>query len=141
MKQRLKRFITRVLPIVVYMMALLAFDKNQYTQAREYCRKAMSEKADYGAPYMLIGKMYAATAKSIYPDDPVLQRAVYYAAIDKFQKAIQVDPENCTEEAKSLIGSYQAHLPSTEEIFMHPDLEKGKPFTVGGWIGETTTIR
>ena len=124
-----------------YMMALLAFDKNQYTQAREYCRKAMSEKADYGAPYMLIGKMYAATAKSIYPDDPVLQRAVYYAAIDKFQKAVQVDPENCTEEAKSLIGSYQAHLPSTEEIFMHPDLEKGKPFTVGGWIGETTTIR
>ena len=34
-----------------------------------------------------------------------------------------------------MISSYRAHLPSTEEIFMHPDLEKGKPFTVGGWIG------
>ena len=124
-----------------YMMALLSFDQNHHSQAREYCRKAISENANYGAPYMLIGKMYAATAKSVYPDDPVLQRAVYYAAIDKFQKAMQVDPENCTEEAKSLIGSYHAHLPSTEEIFMHPDLEKGKTFTVGGWIGETTTIR
>ena len=57
-----------------------------------------------------------------------------------FEKAKQVDP-SVAEEANTLISSYRAHLPSTEEIFMHPDLEKGKPFTVGGWIGERTTIR
>ena len=56
------------------------------------------------------------------------------------KKAKQVD-ESCVEEANKLIGTYRAHLPSTEEIFMHPDLEKGKSFTVGGWIGETTRIR
>ena len=89
---------------------------------------------------MLMGKMYAATSKSVYPDDAVLARAVYYAAIDKFQKAKEVDP-SVAEEANSLIASYRAHLPSTEEIFMHPDLEKGKSFTIGGWIGESTVIR
>lgn len=123
-----------------YMMALLEYEQNQYSKAREDCRKAAELNPNYGAPYMLIGNMYASTAKSVYPNDPVLMRAVYYAAIDKFAKAKQVDP-SCAEEANKLIGSYNAHLPSTEEIFMHPDLEKGKPFTIGGWIGETVTIR
>ena len=123
-----------------YMMALLEYEQNKYTKAREDCRKAVELNPNYGAPYMLIGNMYASTAKSVYPSDPVLMRAVYYAAIDKFSKAKQVDP-SCAEEANKLIGSYSAHLPSTEEVFMHPDLEKGKPFTIGGWIGETVTVR
>lgn len=123
-----------------YMIALLTFEQNSYSKAREYCRKAIAENANYGAPYLLIGKMYAATAKSVYPSDGVMARAVYYAAIDKFSKAKQVD-ESCTEEANQLISSYSAHLPSNEEVFMHPDLEKGKAVTIGGWIGESTIVR
>ena len=123
-----------------YSMALLSFEQNGYSKARQYCQKAIEINPNYGAAYLLIGKMYASTAKSVYPGDGVLARAVYYAALDKFEKGKQVDP-NVAEEANSLISSYRAHLPSTEEIFMHPDLEKGKPFTVGGWIGERTTVR
>ncbi|RHJ95332.1 tetratricopeptide repeat protein [Parabacteroides bouchesdurhonensis] len=123
-----------------YMIALLCFEQNSYSKARQYCQKAIELNPNYGAPYLMIGKMYAATAKSVYPNDGVLSRAVYYAAIDKFEKAKQVDP-SIAEEANGLINTYRAHLPSTEEIFMHPDLEKGKPFTVGGWIGERTTVR
>ena len=99
-----------------YSMALLSFEQNGYSKARQYCQK------------------------SVYPGDGVLARAVYYAALDKFEKGKQVDP-SVAEEANSLISSYRAHLPSTEEIFMHPDLEKGKAFTIGGWIGERTTVR
>ena len=123
-----------------YMMGLIAFDEKSYSKAREYCRKAIAENANYGNPWLLIGKMYAATARSIYPDDGVMAKAVYYAAIDKFAKAKQVD-ESCAEEANSLISTYSAHLPSTEEIFMHPDLDKGKSVTIGGWIGESTVVR
>lgn len=123
-----------------YMIALLLFEQNSYSKARQYCQKSAEMNSASGTPYLLIGKMYAATAKSVYPNDGVLARAAYNAAIDKFEKAKQVDP-NVAEEANTLISSYRAHLPSTEEIFMHPDLEKGKPFTVGGWIGERTTIR
>lgn len=123
-----------------YLIAVLLFEQNSYSKARQYCLKAAETNPASGAPYLLIGKMYASTAKSVYPDDDVLARASYNAAIDKFEKARQIDPSSA-EEASSLISSYRAHLPSTEEIFMHPDLEKGKPFTVGGWIGETTRIR
>lgn len=123
-----------------YTIGLLYFDDNTYSKAREYCRKAIEANPNYGAPYIIIGKMYAATAKSVYPNDPVLMRCVDYAAIDKFAKAKAVDP-SCAEEATSLINSYTAHLPGKEEVFMHPDVEKGKSFTIGGWIGETTVIR
>ena len=112
-----------------YMIALLLFEQNAYSKARQYCQKALEANPNYGNAYLLIGKMYAATSKSVFPNDGVLARAAYNAAIDKFEKAKQVDP-SVAEEANTLISSYRAHLPSTEEIFMHPDLEKGKPFTV-----------
>lgn len=123
-----------------YMVALLSFEQNAYSKARQYCQKAIEANPSYGTAYLLIGKMYASTAKSVYPDDGVLARTVYYAALDKFEKAKQVDP-SCAEEANTLINAYRAHLPSTEEVFMHPDLEKGKTITIGGWIGERTTVR
>ena len=122
-----------------YMIALLLFEQNSYSKSRQYCQKALELTPNNGNPYLLIGKMYAATAASVYPD-PVLRKTVYYAAVDKFERARQVDP-SVAEEANKLINSYRAHFPSTEEIFMHPDLEKGKAITVGGWIGERTIIR
>ena len=122
------------------MIAVLLNDQGQKSKARDYCRKAVETNPDYGHPYMLIGSMYAQTARTIYPSDPVLTKTVYYAAIAQFEKARQVD-QNVAEEAGKMIAGYRAHLPSTEEVFMHPELEKGKTFRVGGWIGETVTIR
>jgi tetratricopeptide (TPR) repeat protein len=123
-----------------YLIGMLTFEQNNYSKARQYCLKAIETNPNYGNPYMLIGKMYAATANSIYPDDPVLRKTVFYAATDKFERARQIDP-SVAEEAGRLIGTYRSYYPSTEEIFMHPDLEKGKSITIGGWIGERTTIR
>ena len=123
-----------------YTIALLMFEQNNYSRARQYCLKALDFNPNYGNAYILIGKMYAATSKSVYPGDGVMARVVYYAAIDKFERAKAVD-SSVTEEANTLIRAYRAHLPSTEEIFMHPELEKGKSFTIGGWIGERVTIK
>ncbi|OAV67294.1 photosystem I assembly protein Ycf3 [Bacteroidales bacterium Barb6] len=123
-----------------YMIALLMYEQNNLSRARQYANKVLEQNPGYGSAYLLIGNMYAASSKSVYPNDAVLARAVYNVAIDKFEKARQVDP-SIADEANRLIGTYRAYLPSTEDIFMHPDLEKGKPFTIGGWIGERTTIR
>lgn len=123
-----------------YMIALLMFEQNSYSRARQYALKTLEYNPNYGQAYILIGNMYAGTAKSVYPNDAVMARVVYNAAIDKFERARQVDPE-VADDANRLINTYRAHLPSTEEIFMHPDLDKGKPITIGGWIGERTTVR
>lgn len=74
-----------------YMMALLSFDQKGYSKAREYAKKAISINGSYGAPYILIGQMYAATVKNVFPNDGVLARAAYNVAIDQWEKAKQVD--------------------------------------------------
>lgn len=123
-----------------YTIALLLFDQKNYAKSRQYALKAIEANPKSGAPYMLIGNMYAATASGIYPNDPVLAKTVYYAVVDKFEKAKQVDP-SIAEEANKLIATYRQYFPSKEDIFMHPDLENGKTITIGGWIGETTRVR
>jgi tetratricopeptide (TPR) repeat protein len=123
-----------------YMIALLMFEQHSMHRARQYAHKVLEHNPNYGNAYLLIGNMYAASAKQVYPDDAVLARTVYYAAIDKFEKARQVDP-SIADDARRLITTYHDYLPSTEDIFMHPELDKGQPFTVGGWINERVTIR
>ena len=110
---------------------------NKYSLARDFARQAISNDPSNGKPYLLIGNMYAQS--KIY-DDPILQKSVYWVAVDKFEKAKSVDSE-CTEDANKMISVYRQYYPTTEEIFFHNELEAGKSFTVGGWIGETTRCR
>lgn len=125
---------------IFYTLAAIAFEQRAYSKARNYCNKTLGVNPNNGKAHMLIGKAYAATAGSIYPNDPVKKKCVYYVVVDRFQKARSVD-SSVAGEAASLIGTYSSYFPTTEEIFMHPDLKKGQSFTVGGWIGERTTIR
>ena len=125
---------------IYYTLAALASQQHAYPKMRNYCHKVLELNPNNGKAYILIGNAYAASASGIYPDDPVKRKCVYYAAVDKLMKARAVDP-SVAGEAGALIGRYSAYFPSTEEIFMHPDLNKGAEFMVGGWIGEHTTIR
>lgn len=125
---------------IYYMLGVLSFERGQFSQARTYANSAMSNKKGFGAPMLLIASMYASSARNIYPDDPIRQRIVYCLVVDKASQAKSIDPSVATE-ANRLIGQYSQHYPSKEDVFMHPDLNAGDSFTVGGWIGETTTIR
>ena len=46
----------------------------------------------------------------------------------------------CGELGLSLIHIYAAHTPKDADLFFL-SLKKGDSVTIGGWIGETTTIR
>jgi len=65
--------------------------------------------------------------------------AVYWAAVDKCQKAKSID-SSIADRANRMISSYTAGFPKAETIFFN-DYSEGQSFNVGGWIGETTTIR
>lgn len=110
-----------------------------YSEARRYCRESLALKSGEGQGrcYIMIAMMYAASRPY---DDPILNKSVYWAAVDNLNKAKNIDP-SCTEAANSLLSRYVAAYPTTEEVFFHNQLSKGASFTVGGWIGETTTVR
>ena len=123
-----------------YALGAMAYQQSQYSKARDYSRKCLAEKSEYGKAYIIIAQCYAATAKNIFSDDPVLTKCVYYAVVDKLERARQVDP-SCAAEAGRLIYTYSQHFPSKEDVFMHPSINSGDSFTIGGWINEVVKIR
>lgn len=121
-------------------IASLHFRRKNFPQARTYALRSAENDPQNASAYILIANMYASTAREIYPSDAILVQTVYFAAVDKLERAKQVDPSKASE-INALIASYRAHFPKNEDVFMHQDLEKGKTITIGGWIQEKTIVR
>ena len=107
------------------------------SRARDIFRRAAQVDPTNGEPYLLIGMLYAESSKQFSGD--IESKAVYWAAVDKCIKAKSIDP-SCAERANASIRNYSQYFPSMETIFFN-DYSEGQSFQVGGWIGETTTIR
>lgn len=125
-----------------YTIATMLFSqKKDNIGARKYAREAIKLNSKYGAPYILIGNMYAAAAgKQELGKKDIENLAGYWAAVDKFARAKAVDPESVAE-ANKFIQIYSNYFPNQEVIFFEPDYEEGKTVTVGGWIQEKTKVR
>ena len=107
-------------------------------KCRDAARRAAAVDPTAGEPYIIIGLAYAASANS-FSDSPFKGKEVYWAAVDKFARAASIDP-SVASRANGNIASYRQHFPTAEDIFFN-DYAEGQSYTVGGWIGETTTIR
>lgn len=116
------------------------FTMNQLVKTREFCKQSLAKNPNQAAPHILLGVIYAKSGA--VSDDPVLAKSKYWAAVDQFVKAKNAEqtPE-IVEQANSYIRSFSGHFPTKEEIFMHPELNEGKSYFVGGWINESTIVR
>jgi tetratricopeptide (TPR) repeat protein len=119
-------------------MAQIKNGKQQYQEARRFALEALKINPDAGEAYILIGNAYAAYSKN-YGSDDFDHKMVFWVAVDKFQKAKQVDP-SVSEKANQLINTYSPHFPSKDEAFFR-DIHAGSAVKVGDWINETTTAR
>ena len=120
-----------------YSAAAVLFSNKQLSKAKQYARKSIELNGESGKPYILIAQMYASSPN--WSDEAALNKCVFFAVIDKLQKAKSVDP-SCAEEADKLIRTYAGYTPKDEDLFFI-GLKKGDTVTLQGWIGETTTIR
>lgn len=120
-----------------YGAAVILYNAKRLSQSRSYCQKAINYNGNYGAPYILIANLYATSPN--WSDEPALNKCTYFAVIDKLQRAKAVDP-SVAEEANKMISRYAAHTPEAKDLFML-GYKAGDRITIGGWIGETTTIR
>ncbi|MDR0572922.1 MAG: tetratricopeptide repeat protein [Tannerella sp.] len=123
-----------------YALGAMASQQGQHVKSKQYSQKCLAEKPGYGRAYILIAQAYAAGGKGVFPDDPVLMKCVYYAVVDKLERARHVD-SSVADEAARLIATYSKYFPTKEEVFMHPSLNAGENFAIGSWIGETVRIR
>lgn len=134
-----------------YLIAQIYLDNLQsYASCRDYCLRsldALSENAPASMRsrcYLLIGMAYAASkpysTAEVGAKANILNKTVFWAAVDKFNKAKSIDPD-CADAANKLIQSYSKYFPTKEERFDLPNEFGGTTFRVGGWINETTMIR
>ena len=131
-----------------YTVAFIYCDKmHRYETAKSHLLKAINLDSNTGKYYILLGICYA-NAKPYTEKDTspakcaILNKTVFWAAVDKFIKARNVDP-TCADDANKLIKTYSKFFPTREEIFDLPnDLGKeGSSFKVPGWVNEITTCR
>ncbi|NHB69984.1 tetratricopeptide repeat protein [Perlabentimonas gracilis] len=106
-------------------------------QARSLALEAIENNPNIGHAYILIGNIYA-NEKNCFSDD-FQKKTVYWAAVDKFIKAKQVDP-SVANDCDRLIEVYTQYFPAQSDIFFH-DLNPNQRYTVGCWINESTTVR
>ncbi len=119
---------------------ILYRELGQYVQARESALKASEIKPDEGRPYFLIGEMYAETSEDL-GDCEFTKRVGYWAAVDKFIKAREVDSDPDFEDrVTEYIDTYRQYFPDLESIFFQ-GYEEGDTYKVEGWINETTRVR
>lgn len=109
-----------------------------FPAARTFALKSAALNPSDGEPYLLIGDMYAESAKDC-GDNDLTSRVAYWAAVDKYIRAKQVDP-NIAEIADRRISSYSIYFPSMETIFFYT-LREGDTYTVQCWINEDTRVR
>ena len=119
-------------------LAYCYLNMGSYGKCRDAARRAAAVDPTAGEPYIIIGSAYAASANS-FSDSKFKGKEVYWAAVDKFARAASIDP-SVASRANGLSASYRQHFPTAEDIFFN-DYAEGQSYTVGGWIGETTTIR
>ena len=118
-------------------LAMCYQNMGNLSRARDIARRAAQVDPTAGEPYIIIAQLYAASASQF--SDEIDKGAVYWAAVDKCIKAKSIDL-SVADRATRLINSYNAGFPKAETIFFN-DLSEGQSYHVGGWIGETTTIR
>lgn len=112
--------------------------KNNFPKAREMAKEASKLNPTWGEPYLFVGDLYAMSAKEC-GDNDLTRKVAYWAAVDKYYKAKQVDSE-LTELANKRINTFKVYFPPTEVLFFY-NLSEGDSYTVGCWINEVTTIR
>ncbi len=106
--------------------------------ARDHARKAIKLRSDYGDAYINWAKAYAA-ADGACGDNVFEKKAVYWAAIDKLNRAISVDPD-VRKKANKYISSFKNQIPD-KTISFNLGWKEGDTYQIGCWVGETVTVK
>lgn len=117
-------------------LATLSFESPQV--AKGYIKKAIENNPNSGKSLILLGDLYAHNSKS-YGENDFERSLVFLVAVDYYNKAKRVDP-TVEAEANQKIATFSQYFPIKEDIFFN-GLTVGQAYNLGGWIGESTTIR
>lgn len=122
---------------MAYATAAALFSAKKYGNAKKYCKEAISMNENFGEAYILLAQLYGSNPN--WHDEPAMNKCTYFVVLDKLAKAKAVDP-SVTDKVNELMATYRRYVPQAQDLFML-GYKAGDAITIGGWIGESTTIR
>lgn len=120
-----------------YKLGLVTRILKDYCRSINHIKEAIKLNPNYGEAYLLLGDNYIDSRTNL--DDQLGGKTAYWAAIDKYKKAKEVDSE-LTADANKKVSDYSAFFPDGESCFFL-NLEEGKSYLVKGCINEYTVIK
>ncbi len=121
-----------------YYYELAAVSMASPASARSYALKAIALKSGWGAPYILIAKLYAGASSSC-GEDKFTKSVVFWLAVDVLNQAKSVDP-SIAADANKLIAQYKQYFPGKEDAFAY-NVTAGSTVQVECWINKSTKAR
>ncbi|MFC2129629.1 tetratricopeptide repeat protein, partial [Bacteroidota bacterium] len=120
-----------------YKLGLVTRMLKDYCRSIDNIKEAIKLNPNYGEAYLLLGDNYIDSRTNL--DDQLGGKTAYWAAVDKYKKAKEVDPE-LSADANKKINDYSGFFPISEDCFFL-NLEEGKSYQVRGCINEYTVIK
>lgn len=132
--------------IKTYIMLAESYNKvGQYSIAKENAYNILKLNPNEARAYILMGDLYASSGSACGSLE--LPGAIYWAAADKYSKAMSMTSGKNDENQTKIYNDAQAKLNSVArafpkiETYFQLGLQKGQSYRVECWIGETTTVR
>ncbi|NLE64083.1 MAG: hypothetical protein GX612_09655 [Bacteroidales bacterium] len=132
--------------ISIYILLAESYKQaGQYSAARESAYNILKSNPNDARAYIIIGDLYYSSGSVCGSLE--LPSAVYWAAADKYSKAMAMTNGKTDESQKKIYSDAQNKLNAAArlfpkiETFFQLGLTKGQSYRVECWIGETTTIR
>jgi tetratricopeptide (TPR) repeat protein len=127
---------------IYFNMGIAQQQLGRLAAARSNFRQSLEVDPKFGQAYVAIGDLYV-TAVGNCGSFEREDRAVYWLAVDYYERAKSVDP-SIANQANQKIGTYRRSFPDQEALFFK-NWKAGESYRIDygcyGWIGETTTIR
>jgi tetratricopeptide (TPR) repeat protein len=126
-----------------YNMGVALQEQNRLQQARTSFRRALEADPSFGQAYLNIGDLYVTQVSACGSFDR-RDRAVYWLAVDMYERARAVDSSVASAAAQK-IASYRRFFPTADDIFYEPSWTEGGSLRINygcyAWINESTTVR
>lgn len=110
-----------------YLLGVAYVMTGQYSKGRDMAKKMLEINANSGKAYLLMADAYALGSNANGTDE-ISKVAGIWAAVDKCQRAIKVDP-SVENTARQKINNFSKSYPSNERLFFH-DLQEDRKSVV-----------
>tara|TARA_B100000575_G_scaffold293371_1_gene304558 strand:+ start:1091 stop:2536 length:1446 start_codon:yes stop_codon:yes gene_type:complete len=125
----------------LFYLAKTYYSMGQNIKSKKTALEAVSFRAGWGAPFILIGDLYAQSSRKCGENtgdlqyDEFTKRVGYWAAIEKYKYAKRIDGSS-VDEANKKIKIYTEQMPDKTSTFQVIGLDS-KTHTIDCWYKET----